>query len=274
MDLSIIIVNYNSFPLTKHCIRSIDVQHLPFKTELIVVDNNSHNRRDEFFQEEFPDVHLINSDANEGFAKAVNKGIAYARGRYILVLNPDIVVMDHAIETLYEFMEQNPRVAVTGPKIISPNGELQESCRKFITPKIILYRRSWIGQFHFASQAIERNLMAEWDHATTRDVDWIMGSSMFVRRSAIEEVGPMDERFFMYMEDMDWCRRFWEKGWRVTYLPQAQMVHYYQRMSGRANGVSILARNKLARIHLLSGFKYFWKYLGKPSTIHTISSEK
>jgi GT2 family glycosyltransferase len=165
--------------------------------------------------------------------------------------------------------KKNNDVAVAGPKIISPNGELQESCREFITPKVIFYRRTWLGRFGFAQDAVQENLMLKWDHETVRDVDWIMGSSMLVRKKAIDEIGSMDERFFMYMEDMDWCRRFWEKGWKVCYVPQSEMVHYYQRMSGRQNGIYILAGNKLARIHLVSGIKYFWKYLWKQRTMTT-----
>lgn len=263
MDLSVIIVNYNSFPLTRHCINSINSDSLGLKHEIIVVDNNSHNRRDEFFQDDFPQVNFIASEKNEGFAKAVNKGIKHAEGKYVLLLNPDIVVLEKSIERLVEFMEQNEKVAVAGPRIISPNGELQESCREFITPKIIFYRRSWMGKFEFAKKAVQNNLMLNWDHNTVRDVDWLMGSSMLVRRSAIDDIGPMDERFFMYMEDMDWCRRFWEKGWRVSYVPDSEMVHYYQRVSGRQNGVYVLALNKLSRIHFMSGLKYFWKYLPK-----------
>jgi N-acetylglucosaminyl-diphospho-decaprenol L-rhamnosyltransferase len=242
-------------------------QQLPFPFEIIVVDNNSRERKEEDLREDFPDIVLIESDQNEGFAKAVNRGIAQSRGKYILLLNPDIVVLKDSISRMLDHMRTHTDIAALGPKIISPNGEIQESCRKFISPRIILYRRTWLARFEFARKATTDNLMLGWDHNTERDVHWIQGSSMLVRRTAIDEVGMMDERFFMYMEDMDWCRRFWDNGWRVVYYPEAEMVHYYQRMSGQQTGVQAIVSNKLTRIHLKSGVKYFWKHILRRPTI-------
>ncbi|MDP2918332.1 MAG: glycosyltransferase family 2 protein, partial [bacterium] len=203
------------------------------------------------------------SNYNSGFGTAINWGINNApeAAEYLLFLNPDIIIQGNALEKMLEFMAKRQDVALLGPKLLNPDLSGQNSCRRFITPQLILYRRTFLGRFSFARKALKHFLMEDIDHNKTQEVDWIFGACMMVRRSAIEEVGLMDERYFLYFEDMDWCRRFWEKGWKVCYYPEAKMIHYHRRESAAESGFSVLF-NRAARIHIASAVKYFIKFFG------------
>lgn len=261
--LSIIIINYKTPSLLRQCIKSILRNEPKFKYEIIVVDNNSRDESVPMIEDDFYDVvNLIANKKNLGFPKAVNQGLRKAKGsKYILLLNPDITVLPGALDKMVEFMEKNESIAVLGPKLINPNGSIQNSCfTEFTSPSIVLYRRTPFGKLPRAKRKVEEFLMAKWDHNNEREVAWILGSCMLVRMRAIEQVGLMDERFFMYMEDVDWCRRFWQKGWRVYYYPEVKMVHYYQRASASEGGLIRSMFNKQTRIHISSALKYFLKY--------------
>jgi len=259
MKLSIIIVNYNTGALTKACVESILAQENMKETEIIIVDNNSSDESIPFLGSDFPEVRLITNDENIGLAGGVNIGLKEATGEYCLILNPDIIVLPNAIKALKTFMDENPKVGMSGGKLLSPNGMLQYSCYRFYRLSTILYRRSWFGRTRAGKREIARFLMKDFDHQSVQDVDWLMGACLMVRAAALKKVGGMDERFFLYFEDLDWCRRFWEKGYRVTYVPHAQFSHYHQRSSKQSSFLGLIF-NQAARHHLLSAAKYFWKY--------------
>ena len=259
IKLSIIIVNYNTGALTKACLESILKQDLPRETEIIIVDNNSSDESVTFLRSDFPEARVIVNKTNIGLAGGVNIGLKEAKGEYKLILNPDIIVLPGALKTLTTFMDAHPRVGVSGGKLISPNGLLQYSCYRFYRLITIIYRRTWLGRTKTGQQEIRRFLMKDFDHQSVRDVDWLMGACLMVRSSALDKVGGMDELFFLYFEDVDWCRRFWEKGYRVTYVPSAQFSHYHQRSSEQASVIGLLF-NRAARHHIFSAIKYFWKY--------------
>lgn len=263
MKLSIIIVNYNTGQLTASCVKNILQKKLPVSYEIIVVDNGSDDDSVSLLKSDYPEIQVIANEQNLGLARAVNIGIEQAGGQYILVLNPDIVVIDDAIEKLIDYMEQNPDVGVAGGKLLSPNGKLQYSSYRFYKPMTILYRRTGLGNTKKGKQAVSRFLMKDYDHSQITDVDWLMGACLLIRTKALKQVGGMDERFFLYFEDVDWCRRFWEKGWRVVYMPKAHFSHYHQQ-SSRTNGLWGLLTNWVVREHIRSAVKYFWKYHGKP----------
>ncbi len=262
MKLSIIIVNYKSGPLTKNCIESIISRRLPFRTEIIVVDNASNDDSVFHLRSDFPDILVIANSTNLGLAGAVNVGLAQAKGRYLLVLNPDIIVLNQAIDKMVSFMDENPAVGMLGPKLVSPSGALQFSCYRFYRPSTIIYRRTWLGRTKSGRREVNRFLMKDYKHNQTIDVDWLMGACLMIRTATYHDIGGMDQRFFLYFEDVDWCRRAWKKGWRVTYLPDAQFSHYHQRSS---EGGSILNffTNWIFRAHIASALKYFIKYRGK-----------
>lgn len=264
-DLSIIIINYKTPSLLRQCIKSILRTKLKLNYEIIVIDNNSRDGTVQMIKDDFYETtKLIANKKNLGFPKAVNQGIIEAeknQSKYLLLLNPDITVLPNSIELIFDFMEKNKDIAVLGPQLINPDGSIQNSCfTQFTTPTIVLYRRTIFGKLQKAKKAINNFLMTNWDHQTPRNVAWILGSCMFVRMSAIKKVGPMDERFFMYMEDVDWCRRFLEAGYRVYYWPKVKMVHYYQRASATEGGFLRSMFNRQTRIHIASALKYFLKY--------------
>ncbi|MEX0650065.1 MAG: glycosyltransferase family 2 protein [Candidatus Andersenbacteria bacterium] len=264
MTLSIIIVNYNTGPLTKALVESLLIDtSVPKRTEIIVVDNNSKDESVSFLRSDYPEITVIDNKENLGLAAGINTGLKVAKGKYYLILNPDMIALEGSVAKLVEYMDQNPKVGMAGGKLISPNGKLQYSCYRFYTLMTIIYRRTPLGKTARGRQTVRRFLMRDYDHEAPRDVDWLMGACLIVRREVVKETKGMDERFFLYFEDVDWCRRVWEAGWRVAYVPQAVFSHFHQRSSERGALLGIFT-NRSTREHIKSAFKYFWKFRGKP----------
>jgi len=262
MDLSIIIVNYNTKDFLLPCIKGIvgNTQNLEY--EIIVVDNASTDSSAEYVKQKliprFHNVQLIESGSNIGFSAGNNLGIKSAQGRYVLIINSDILIWDNALKNMVEFMDTHPKAAVAGPRLLHPDSSLQYFCYRFPDPSVLLYRRTPLSRFKFAKNAISKYLMLTWDHKDNRKVDWVQGSCMIVRKDAIQGVGLMDERYFMFMEDTDWCRRFWRKGWEVWYIANVEIVHYHARASAAKFHRTLF--NKLSWIHVFSAIKYFKKW--------------
>ncbi len=229
--------------------------------EIIVVDNASGDGTPLMVAREFPGVRCIASSVNTGFGPGNNLGIREARGRYVLIMNPDVVVLDATLDTLVAYMDSHPDVGICGPQLVNPDGSIQYSCYRFPTPLVPIYRRTPLGRFSFAREAVDTYLMREWDHCDERDVDWLLGAAIIMRRDMFEKVGLFDEQFFLYFEDTDLCRRAWEAGYRVVYNPSVRLVHYHKRES--AGSVFKIFTNKVTRIHIQSWIKYLIKYRGK-----------
>lgn len=259
IDLSVIIVNYGSGRLAKACVESIRRSAPRAAYEIIVVDNASSDDSQELLATEVPGIRFLPQTENLGFARGVNAGMEAAQGAFLLILNPDIIVLNAAIDRLLEFARAHPRAAVLAGQLLNPNGSVQDSAFRFYSPFTILARRTPLGLLPFGRRHLQQVLLHEYDRKDPRPVDWILGACMLVRRSAVQEVGSMDPRFFLYFEDMDWCRRFWQHGYEVWYVPGAQFAHYYKRASAQEAGLSALF-HPITRIHIASGIKYFWKY--------------
>lgn len=262
MHLSILIVHTFERRLVRQTLRAIRRAAPRLHYEVVIVDNNPAAGMYDMLRKEFPDVRYTAMDANRGFGAAMNKGIAMARGKYVLIFNPDIIVSPGSLEDLHAYMETNPDVGIAGPKLLNPDGTLQFSCNRYHEPMIPVYRRTPLGKFGFAERAIDRFLMKDDSHEEVKEVDWLMGSSLFTRRAALDEVGVFDDGFFMYFEDTDLCRRFWERGWRVMYFPKVSMVHYHRRASNDGSLWSQL-RSPLTWQHIRSAIRFFKKYAGK-----------
>ncbi|NQV12797.1 MAG: glycosyltransferase family 2 protein [Parcubacteria group bacterium] len=263
-DLSVIVVNYKTPSLLRQCIKSIQKNPPSCNYDIIVVDNNSEDETVEMMEDDFPEVVLIANEKNLGFPKAVNQALRKSDSKYILLLNPDITVLGESLDKMMAYLNVKESIAVLGPKLINPNGSIQYSCFKWFTsPRVALYRRTPFGKLTRQKELVDDFLMADWDHKESREVAWILGSCMMVRRKAIDQVGLMDERFFMYMEDVDWCRRFWQKGWKVFYFPEVEVVHYYARASASESNIFLSMFNRQTRIHIKSAIKYFFKYLNE-----------
>ena len=233
--LSVIIVNWNTRDLLARCLDSVISDHSPITsreplvtdhcsliTETIVVDNASTDGSARMVRERFPQVHLIENRENVGFARANNQAIRQSGGRYVLLLNPDTEVRPGALETLVRFMDAHPEAGAAGARLLNPDGTLQESCHPFPT----LGREFW-RLFHLdALWRFARYDMARWDLETPREVDSVQGACVILRREALDQVGLLDEDYFMYTEEVDLCHRLRQGGWRIYWVPQAVVVHY------------------------------------------------
>jgi GT2 family glycosyltransferase len=264
-EVSIIIVSYNTRDFLKKCLHSLRDISSDLLAEIIVVDNCSSDGSVEMVENEFPEAELVRNQSNLGYAKAVNQGMRRSRGRYFLILNPDIEAGADAIRSLWEFMEANPEAGISGAKLLYPDGALQMSCRTFYTLPIVVMRRTFLGKIFPNSRVVRDHLMLDWGHDSERHVDWVIGACMMVRRDAYEGVGGMDERFFLYLEDVDWCYRMKQHGWKVYYVPSGVMKHDYRRESAR-----LLPDRKLIA-HLLSTFRFYDKW---NSAIYALKKER
>lgn len=221
MKFSVIMVNYDSWPYSLRCIDSLyGTGYEDF--EVVVVDNG---------QEAVPEiphpVRLIHNPENVGFAKACNQGIAFSSGAYVTLINPDTVVDEGFFQSLERFFGENPRVGVAGPRIVDGEGNLQLSARKELTFISGLLGRTSLLTRLFPKNPLVRRLFPAGEELTGPTVvDWISGACMAIRRRTLDEIGVMDERFFMYFEDADLCRRTREAGWLVYYLPQVEVLHH------------------------------------------------
>ena len=259
--LSVVIVNYYSGLLTKACIQSIRRSNPSEPYEVFVVDNASQDDSKEVLTADIDGIRTFFSPTNLGFAKAVNLAVRETTGEFVLLLNPDIIVLRDAIRELLAFMRSHPKAAIAAGQLVNPNGTIQESALRFYTPATILYRRTSLGKLPWAQRHLQRVFLRDRDLTRAQPVDWVIGACMCIRREALRAVGPMDERFFLYFEDMDWCRRFWEQGWEVWYVPTARFAHYHKRESAQEQGLLALF-HPIARTHIVSGIKYFLKYRG------------
>jgi N-acetylglucosaminyl-diphospho-decaprenol L-rhamnosyltransferase len=254
IDVSIVIVNWNVRDLLRRCLHSI-AQHPVPSTEVIVVDNASTDGSVDMVRAEFPAVHLVVNAGNRGFPAAINQGISLARGRYVLLLNPDTELVGDALGTMVAFADEHLDVGVVGPQLLNPDGSVQPSRRRFPTLATAFFESTWL-QPCAPRRLLERYYLSDQPDDEVQDVDWLMGAALMARREGIERVGPMDERFFMYSEELDWCRRFREAGWRVVYLPTAQILHH----EGKSSEQVLPARH----IHFqTSKVRYFRKYHGR-----------
>lgn len=245
--------------LVKNCIKTIFESEFNQPYEIIVVDNDSGDGIEQMLRERFSAVRFIQTGANLGMGAGNNAGIRAARGKYILILNPDIFVFKDSLQKLYDFFREHEEVGLVAPRLLNPDKTLQYTCyrwHKFFTPVL---RRTFLGRLSFAKKELDRFLMRDWDHATTREVDWIQGSCFLIPKKVFDKAGLFDDRFFMYFEDTDLCRRIKNAGYKNVYLAEAEVIHLHRRQSADAGGVKALF-NRLTRIHIASWLKYMWKW--------------
>lgn len=266
-DICVTMVTTNEAQTVKTCLTSLyeDIKGTDLDLAIVVVDNASTDGIENMLKTNFPDVQFIRQETNEGFGKSHNKAMSECKAKYYFVLNPDTEfpkdqgLMQH----LYAFMEKHTRVGMVGPKIVYPDGSLQYSIFRFPTFTQPVYSRTKLGKKGRGKKIADHFLMKDFDHNATIPVDWIMGSAMFVRGAAIDKVGMFDDRFWMYAEDSDWCRRMWEAHMPVYYVHDVYIKHVHGRASAKVPGIiNALLKNKYARIHIMSWLKYFWKWRG------------
>ena len=225
IDVSIIIVNWNTKHLLCNCVSSIYENNDDLKSEIIVVDNASSDGSAEVIRLKFKEIKLIANMENRGFAAANNQGIAASKGRYILLLNSDTLIFDDSIRRLIAFADLHREAGVVGCKILNHDKTSQSTC--FMFPSIVnmFFSACYLNKLFRKNHLFGRERMTWWDRDDQRQVDVVSGCFMLVRRQAIEQVGMMDERFFMYAEETDWCYRFKRSGWAVIFTPIGQIIH-------------------------------------------------
>ncbi len=255
MDLSIIINNYKTKGLLKQCLKGIYLYPPSREFEIVVVDNDSRDGSVEMVQENFPEVKLIASSVNLGFHKGNNAGIKESSGKYVLILNTDIAILDDSLDKMMEFMDEHQEAALVGAKLKNPDGSIQMSCMRFPTALIPFFRRTFLGNLPWAKKQIDNYLMTDFNHQETKAVDWILGACIMVRRSVIDKVGLMDEDLFLYFGDVAWCKKFWKADYKVYYYADTNIVHYHKRESASSGIFS-----KIFWIHAIDWLRYLKKY--------------
>lgn len=258
-DLSVVIVNWNTRADLNACLRFL-LQDTAIRIETIVVDNASADGSADMVRAEFPHVQLVENKDNLGFAKAANQGIALSQGRYVFLLNPDTEVKPGALPALVRFGDDNSDAGIFGPRILNSDGSLQYSCRRFPTLAAGLFRNTILGRFFPRNTYLMDYLMASWDHSETRDVDWVSGAAMMIRRELLDDVGRLDERFYMYCEDVDFAYRARQRDWRVAYYPGAVVVHARARSSDKDPNRMIVEFHK-------SMYRFFRKHYARKSSV-------
>jgi hypothetical protein len=231
LDLTVCIVNWNARTDLQQALDSVLAADSALNIQIVVVDNASSDGSAEMVRERFPHITLIESPRNSGFAGGYNRAAREARGRHLLVLNPDTIVMPGALSTLVRYLDDNEAAGAAGPCLLNPDGSLQFSCRRFPRPMAALFRNTPLAKLAPRNRFTREYLMSDWDHETGREVDWLSGAAICIRREAWEQVGGFDEGFFMYAEDIDWCLRAHQRGWRICYVPSARVVHAIGRSS-------------------------------------------
>jgi hypothetical protein len=242
--LSVIIVSWNAKDYLVTCLHSLISELKEVDTEIIVVDNFSSDGSSDIVEKIFPAVKLIRNDKNLGFAKANNIGIKVSSGDYVCLMNSDIVVKKNCIHLLLEYMDSNANVGVVGPRTLNADGTLQRSCFSLPTVWNSLCRVFALDTLFPKTHIFGSRLMTYWAHDEVRSVEAMNGCFLFVRREALNEVGVLDEGFFIYGEDLDWCKRFGDSGWGVVFYPQAEVVHYGGASSSNAPIRFYLEMNK------------------------------
>jgi hypothetical protein len=227
MELSTVIVNYRSREPLLQCLGALEADAADLAYETVVVDNDPSDGALAAVAAQYPTIRGIPNAENVGYARAINQGIAATTGEFVLAMNPDCVLEPGSIPALIAHLRAHPRTAIAGPRILDSDGTLQYSARSFPDHLTFLFNRySLLTRLFPNNPWSRRYLLSDWDHRSLRDVDWLSGACMLVRREAIDQVGGMDERFFMFNEDVDWCRRMKLAGWAVSYVPGAQVVHH------------------------------------------------
>ncbi|MDY0083127.1 MAG: glycosyltransferase [Ignavibacteriaceae bacterium] len=259
MDLSIIIVNYNVKEFLQNLIHSIEKASLNLTKEIIVIDNASDDGSVEFIREKFPQVNLVANKTNLGFGKANNIGLKQAKGKYILLINPDTIVAEDTFEKMIQFFESNDNVGLAGCKILNPDGTLQLACRRsFPGPWTSFTKVTGLSTLFPKSRIFARYNLTYLDENDTYEVDAISGSFMMMKREVYEKTGGFDEQFFMYGEDLDLCYRIQKAGYKVFYVHPTQIIHYKGESAKRSSfdetKVFYNAMHLFVKKHLSSSF--------------------
>lgn len=239
-------MSWNARDDLRACLNSLKTASAdPSLIETVVVDNASADSSADMVAAEFPEVRLVRLSDNTGFGGGNNEALKELDAPYAFLLNSDATCAPGALDELLAFADSTPDVGIIGPKVLNPDGSIQYSCRRFPTFAAGLFRNVYLGRLFPNNKPAADYLMQEFDHASVRDVDWVSGCALLIRRDCLEEIGLLDNKtFFMYCEDMDWCLRTHNAKWRVVYFPEARITHAIGRSSDRAADRMIIEHHK------------------------------
>lgn len=261
LKVSAVMLNFNSKYFPKMCVEAFYRSKIDFKFEFIAVDNASTEDMSLGYLENADQdgtVKLVKLKKNIGFAGGNNAGAKVAKGKYILILNPDIFVNENTLSEMVKYMDEHPDVGILGPKLIYPNGIVQDSCRRHMHFFDLVIKRTFLKKLPGFKKRLAKYTMTDFSHNDIQEVDLLVGACFIIPRHVYEQVGGFDERYFLFMEDFDLCRKIAKAGYKVVYFPKVSVTHNHKRLSG--GSIFKLVTRKIFWIHLNSAFKYFWKW--------------
>ncbi len=262
VKLSVIVVSWNVVKLLRRCLQTLSEEiaavdvHGVHSVEVFVVDNASADKSAQMTAAEFPQFNLIANDSNRGFAIANNQAMKQSSGEYVLLLNPDTEVIPGALKRLISFLDEHHDAAIVAPQLLNSDGSIQRSCREFPTFQGMLYELLGLSKMFPSHPVFGRYKMLEFDHSYAREVDQPEGACLLMRRSVIDEVGMLDEGFFMLFEEVDWCYRIKQAGWRIWFIPESKVIHHYGQSIKQVKARMILSSHR-------GLFRYWKKHLNE-----------
>ena len=261
IDVSIIIVSWNTIKLLRNCIQSIIDEASAYTYEIIVIDNDSPDSSAHMVRTEFPKVKLIANSFNNGFAPANNQGLEIAEGRNILFLNPDTIVLNGAIDSMVKYLDENAtkKVGAVTCKLLNSDGTLQKSVNNFFSLWSSFIENRFFNEI-FKNISTKKRFMSFWEHNEERTIDWAYGAVILISREVFEKVGKLDERFFIYAEEMDYFFRIKNAGYKSVFLPNVEIVHYGKSSSRQRRAAMFIQNYKSFYLFLkkhYSGFTYY-----------------
>ncbi len=255
MRLSVIIVNWNTCQLLDRCLTTLscelDAQNLSGQSEVFVIDNASHDGSSSMVESKYSQCHLIKNQENIGFARANNQALKLAQGQYVLLLNPDTEIYPGALGSLMNFLDNHPEAGVVAPQLINTDGTIQPSCRAF--PSFLGLLLELIGFSRIAPPGSKARSykMLDWGHDDERQVDQPQGACLLIRRELFNQIGLLDEGYFMLFEEVDWCYRAKQAGWQIWFTPQARILHHLGQAIKQVKTKMILSSHR--------GMYRFWQ---------------
>lgn len=256
VDISVVFISWKMKDLLQRCLETLYDFTTGINFEVVVVDNSSQDGTSEMIEKDFPLVKLIKNPENRGVAPARNQGIKETSGKYILILDADMELVENSILRLYEFMESTPDAGLVGSKLVDTDGGLQTSCKRFPNILAFIFRRLEHFEIIKNSKTLRFHTMREWDHKETREVDYLIGACQFFRREVIDKIGLYDDKIFYGPEDIDFCLRVWKAGWKVYYYPHTYIIHHEQRITKKKFFSKISYKHLLGIIYIYRKYNF------------------
>jgi GT2 family glycosyltransferase len=262
IDVSIVIVSFNTRDVTRECLAHVRKHAAAVRHEVLVVDNASVDGSADMVAAEFPEAHLIRSDENRGFAGGNNPAMKIARGRYILLLNSDAFLSAGALEKTLQYLDDHPNIGVLGCKLTDPDGTMQASARMLPGPLNKILHITGLAARFPGSKFFGRVDYTWWDHSEPRTVGWVVGAFFLIRRETMANIGVLDERYFLYFEEIDYCLTARRARWEVVFYPHAEIVHIGGQSTVKVPGKISAKGRQMVSIRLTSEFRYYRKMYG------------